>query len=243
MKSLFRSIRRKLLDEGKLLRYLTYALGEIVLIVVGILLALKVNDWNEDRKAQAEFDEYIVQLKEDVKLAIDRTKRNEGFSKEASPQHYSILQFLDGDPKNDPSQEAFEEALVSLTRFTPTNIHIGHFGRLLSGDIEIISRSPVLTDRALDIQVSIGSFLTVINDMRDERSVYAEITDRYIVTPYSLVPEVKLSYDLEKMRRSEEFQYAVYKLSRNKHTYNLFLNRILEELDSFHILLEEHDVK
>jgi hypothetical protein len=50
MKSLFRSIRQKLLGEGKLLRYLTYAVGEVILIIVGILFALKINNWNEDRK-------------------------------------------------------------------------------------------------------------------------------------------------------------------------------------------------
>ena len=61
--SIFRSIRRKLLDEGKLVRYLAYAVGEVVLIIVGILFALKINDWNEDKKAQAEFHEYIVQLR------------------------------------------------------------------------------------------------------------------------------------------------------------------------------------
>ena len=53
MKSLFRSIRHKLLGEGKLLRYLTYAVGEILLIIIGIMLALQLNNWNEGRKAEA----------------------------------------------------------------------------------------------------------------------------------------------------------------------------------------------
>ena len=74
--SLFRSIRRKLLDEGKLVRYLTYAVGEVVLIIVGIMIALQLNNWNEDRKAQVEFDEYIVQLREDVRTALSNTTRS-----------------------------------------------------------------------------------------------------------------------------------------------------------------------
>ncbi len=78
--SLFRSIRHKLLNEGKLLRYIGYAIGEVVLIIVGILFALKINDWNEDKKAQEEFDEYIVQLKQDVRTAIEDLKEVEEFN-------------------------------------------------------------------------------------------------------------------------------------------------------------------
>jgi len=47
----FRNIRQKLLSEGKTGKYLKYALGEIVLVVIGILIALQINNWNEGQKA------------------------------------------------------------------------------------------------------------------------------------------------------------------------------------------------
>ena len=50
MKRLFASIRRGLLEGGQTGKYLKYALGEIVLVMIGILLALQVNNWNEARK-------------------------------------------------------------------------------------------------------------------------------------------------------------------------------------------------
>ncbi len=46
----FRKIRQKLLTENRFSKYLIYAIGEIVLVMVGILLALQVNNWNELRK-------------------------------------------------------------------------------------------------------------------------------------------------------------------------------------------------
>lgn len=55
----FRKIRQRLMTEnppdqgsraGKVSRYLGYALGEIVLVVIGILIALQINNWNEHRK-------------------------------------------------------------------------------------------------------------------------------------------------------------------------------------------------
>jgi hypothetical protein len=46
----FRKIRQRLLSDGKFSKYLLYAIGEIVLVVIGILIALQINNWNEARK-------------------------------------------------------------------------------------------------------------------------------------------------------------------------------------------------
>ena len=49
MIKLFRSIRKRLLSTGNSSKYLTYAVGEIALVVLGILIALQINNWNNDR--------------------------------------------------------------------------------------------------------------------------------------------------------------------------------------------------
>ena len=49
MINFFDKIRRKLADDNKPLKYMKYAIGEIVLVVVGILIALQVNNWNKLR--------------------------------------------------------------------------------------------------------------------------------------------------------------------------------------------------
>ncbi|EDY83558.1 hypothetical protein VDG1235_3185 [Verrucomicrobiia bacterium DG1235] len=57
MLKFFKKIRQKLLAEGKLKSYTFYAIGEIFLVVVGILIALQINEWNADRKdRKAEFE-------------------------------------------------------------------------------------------------------------------------------------------------------------------------------------------
>lgn len=62
----FRNIRQKLLAEGKTTNYLKYAIGEIVLVVIGILIALQVNNWNESRKLQKLEVSYYENLYRDL---------------------------------------------------------------------------------------------------------------------------------------------------------------------------------
>ncbi len=51
MNKFFRTIRKKLIEEKQVGNFLKYAIGEILLVVNGILIALQINNWNEQRKA------------------------------------------------------------------------------------------------------------------------------------------------------------------------------------------------
>ena len=61
----FRHIRRSLINENNMGKYFKYAIGEILLVVIGILIALQINNWNEARKANLEEQVLLSQLKSD----------------------------------------------------------------------------------------------------------------------------------------------------------------------------------
>lgn len=63
---IFRNIRQKLATENKIMAYLRYAIGEIVLVVIGILIALQINNWNELRKQSNAETEFMVGVKKDL---------------------------------------------------------------------------------------------------------------------------------------------------------------------------------
>ena len=65
MHTFFRRIRKGLLDGGKIRRYLIYAIGEILLVVVGILIALQINNWNEQSKLDKQEQQILKNLKQD----------------------------------------------------------------------------------------------------------------------------------------------------------------------------------
>jgi len=54
MLKFFRTIRRRLLASGKVRSYTLYAIGEILLVVIGILIALQINNWNQERQNRRE---------------------------------------------------------------------------------------------------------------------------------------------------------------------------------------------
>ena len=63
----FRHIRKSLLMENKTGKYLKYAIGEIILVVLGILIALNINSWNEARKKDIAEKEFIEGVKNDLR--------------------------------------------------------------------------------------------------------------------------------------------------------------------------------
>ncbi len=60
---IFRKIRQKFLAEKKFRNYFMYAIGEIVLVVIGILIALQINNWNQAKKDDNALKEYLVKIK------------------------------------------------------------------------------------------------------------------------------------------------------------------------------------
>ena len=67
----FRKIRQNLLSEGKTGKYLKYAIGEIVLVIIGILIALSINNWNTNRKLKSEEQNLLKDLRIEIKNNID----------------------------------------------------------------------------------------------------------------------------------------------------------------------------
>jgi hypothetical protein len=63
----FRKIRYDLMEKNKTGKYFKYAIGEIILVIIGILVALQINNWNEDRKAKTYEEQVYTQIYKDIK--------------------------------------------------------------------------------------------------------------------------------------------------------------------------------
>jgi len=82
----FRKIRKNLLSEGKTTKYFKYAIGEIILVVLGILIALQINNWNENRLKQ----EQLISVYERILTDID----NDTQELTANLDYYNEMEFI-----------------------------------------------------------------------------------------------------------------------------------------------------
>ena len=78
----FRHIRRSLIQENKMGKYFKYAIGEILLVVIGILIALQINNWNDQRKERAQEQEYYCLLYEELAQDKEQLKNLKTLTKE-----------------------------------------------------------------------------------------------------------------------------------------------------------------
>ena len=67
----FRKIRYDLMGKNKTGKYFKYAIGEIILVIIGILIALSINNWNENRKLQNEELSLLHEVKSNLEVTLN----------------------------------------------------------------------------------------------------------------------------------------------------------------------------
>lgn len=118
----FRSIRQNLLAQGRITRYLTYAVGEIVLVVIGILIALQINNNNDFRKARAREIRYLENIKSDLLANQEKVKDFIAVRTNCISATQRVIAKIDGDTITD--WRAFNEdciAIYAWQRYYPIN--------------------------------------------------------------------------------------------------------------------------
>lgn len=91
----FRKIRQTLLSENKFSKYLIYAIGEIVLVVIGILIALSINNWNENRKNRILEQEILKDLKEEYVLNLSQLQQKIDMRNSIIQNSNDVLRYID----------------------------------------------------------------------------------------------------------------------------------------------------
>ena len=148
----FRHIRQRMIKENRVSKYLLYAIGEIVLVVIGILIALQLNNWNGEQKRSKQEVELLVEMRENLANDLADCRYNIGMNE----------RLLFGN----------EMVLKHLTERTPFHDSLRvHYGQLFGGTQQTANTS------AFDNLKSIGFGLIQNDSLR--RSITTLYSERY----------------------------------------------------------------
>ena len=134
----FRKIRLDLMEKNKTGKYLKYAIGEIVLVVIGILLALQINNWNQQRVQNEEEQLALINLKQDFEFNYRTLDSILTETTKTIESQFLMLNYT-GNKINPKTEFEFNTSLNSLTHFTEFFARNGYLDDLVnSGSLGII---------------------------------------------------------------------------------------------------------
>lgn len=113
----FRKFRLKLLSTNKVGKYLLYACGEIILVVIGILIALQINNWNQNRQSDQEELKVLSNLKHEFQSSIKELKQKNAQRESIQQGNYLLTDMIQN---KDYSNIELIDTLLSRFTLTPT---------------------------------------------------------------------------------------------------------------------------
>ncbi len=212
----FRKIRQGLLTEKKFSKYLLYAIGEIILVVIGILIALQINNWNEQRKIKNAEIEILQNLETELISNLDELiVINERHKKELENGIYLLRLF--GTDISNISELKLDSLVSSVTSGFSFEAKDGYIKSLISSNrIDYIQNT--------ELKSYISSFESMILDANQEDDFVRKIIDERFLP----ATDGKLSAlnGLATFGRYEEFPKGTYSSD-----YEWFFNnRQMEDL-------------
>lgn len=170
----FRKTRYYLMEKGKTAKYFKYAIGEIILVVIGILIALSINNWNESRKDGNEEQDILRDLQLDIRDDIKKLNYQLDFKKEMIRSYRNCLDILAD--KKEASLSEFLEDFKSILQVGTASLNTTTFNNLqTTGDIRLIK------NKSLSNSI-VNYYNTDLNSWQSALRAYT----RNITAPYVL---------------------------------------------------------
>ena len=166
----FRKIRQRLLTDNKFSKYLLYAIGEILLVVIGILIALQIDNWNENRKTRALELKTLKELRADLLQTRDDIRNDSVNFQKIIRSNEIILQHM---RESLPYHDSLLEHFMWMEPFQTFSINQTTFNNIRQNGTNLITND--------SIRIAISDFYTrPVNLYKEvERRVLEEHYENY----------------------------------------------------------------
>ncbi|NNK70295.1 MAG: hypothetical protein HKO96_07435 [Flavobacteriaceae bacterium] len=165
----FRQIRFKLMSSGNTSKYLKYAIGEILLVMIGILLALQVNNWNENRKERNQENAILTQLQAEFKSNLSQLDDKIKSKKESIKSALRLFTYVDyPEMRIKDSVDFYLGRTIPYTTFDPIINDLAS-----SGELRLISNN--------SLKRKLSRWTSEIADLREDELQWKDYRDNKYV--------------------------------------------------------------
>lgn len=215
MLRIFRRVRTTLLGQLGTRKYILYALGEVVLIVVGVLLALQLNNWNNYRINRFHEKQILLRLSEELDQSMRRIQTMKRLVGRKVTALATIEPYLNGAPVRDTSQFLTEVILAASFGWEQPKLDHVTFDEIVgSGKLSLL--------RDTQLRLGLSRFFHTV-EQREYRST-ARITDFPKIT-YQIIPRGENETTLQDGLDEKQMENLVNALLQSNLRENLISER------------------
>lgn len=232
MRKFIRKLKRKLIEEGELKRYLFYVIGEILLVMVGILLALQVNNWNQNRTERQKEQKILTDLLEEFNLNKERIEEKQALRLAVVPALESYIGTLSKGQADYQSFQYFHslEFIIGITN--PSNGVID--AMISSGELTIISND-ALKYLLADWKDQIGNLKENEQILWKATLDYNDYFQQYVIDPRYVWKD----WDAERLEKSFDLMQVKIPYRNKLISYETCNKVVIAECESVLTAIEE----
>lgn len=234
MTPFFRKLRKQLSDDNKPAKYIRYAAGEIILVVIGILIALSINNWNENRKVKIKEGVYLANIKTDLEMNIISLREFINTRNESIISANNILDYFN--KKKELDLDEFNFHTINVMIWFPFIQNDNSFLELMnSGNLALISNKSIKNE-LLNMQAKYKNIEFIENEMQQD-------FENYLYDPYFTIVNLDRSLknyneQIEQAKVSTQItEIEVSELLKN----NRFVNGFVLSIYNSQLLLDEYN--
>lgn len=244
----FRRIRYNVLETGKTSKYFKYAIGEIVLVVVGILIALQINNWNEGRNQKIKVNNYLksmlINLNSDTNAYTQSIK---GFQKQVETNSKIF------NDKNYQEQSIDSIVLIISSYFETYQIIDQTYQKIknsgLSDDLGSKQLNDAINSYYSGVSTNYNTFLDYDRESCTNDDQFWSLTNEYEINPPYGYSKMNLPFsENETVRKRALIAKIESNMGRNKLRNNIYrknlgigiIEKSQEKTDELIKLINEH---
>ena len=202
MLTFFRKFRIKQLVSGRTSRYVLYAIGEIALVVIGILIALQVNNWNEERKAEQLELVTLQELRNNIEANVQEI---DSVFKRVDTRVKSIQILLNNFSQQSPMSDSLVRHFSWATGYDRINLHVGAYNSYISAGSQIIKDEKLRFEINTYFDNALGELKGFIEELRDDFYSYMLGYQRNEFTEIRSQDKIAIPRSYDKLRLNESF--------------------------------------